>query len=122
MEGALSGGGSSEGGGGGISPSLGLDLSGDSVKIPPALAGQATSAILILLHNLQGLKGLKIDKYETWNGYKTMFPDLKSLPGDTSGSPVPVGGAAAVTHSDAIDLPDGGHSDGRPEIKWNIGN
>ena len=69
MDGALSGGGSSEGGGGGISPSLGLDLSGDSVKIPPALAGQATSAILILLHNLQGLKGLKIDKNETWNGY-----------------------------------------------------
>ena len=48
------------------------------------------------------------------------YPDLKSLPGDTSGSPVPVRGAAAVTHSDAIDLPDGGHSDGRPEMKGNL--
>ena len=58
-------------------------------------------------------------KYRT--GFKNIFdPDLKSLPGDTSGSPVPVRGAAAVTHSDAIDLPDGGHSDGRPEIKGNL--
>ena len=67
MDGALSGGGSGQGGGGSVSPSLGLDLSGDSVKIPPALAGQATSAILILLHNLQGLEGLKIDEYEASN-------------------------------------------------------
>ena len=118
MDGALSGGGSSQVGGCSISPSLGLDLSGDSVKIPPALAGQATSAILILLHNLQGLKGLELDDYETCNRFKIVFnPDLKSLPGDTSGSSVPVRGAAAVTHSDAVDLPDGGHSDGRPEIK-----
>ena len=67
IDGTLSSGGSGQGGGGSVSPSLGLDLSGDSVKIPPALAGQATSAILILLHNLQGLEGLKIDEYEISN-------------------------------------------------------
>ena len=60
VDGALSGGG--QGSGSGVSPGLGLDLSGDSVKIPPALAGQATSTILVLLNNLQGLKGLKIFK------------------------------------------------------------
>ena len=67
IDGTLSSGGSGQGGGGSVSPSLGLDLSGDSVKIPPALAGQATSAILILLHNLQGLEGLKIDKCDISN-------------------------------------------------------
>ena len=53
------------------------------------------------------------------NGYKDIEcinPHLESLPGDASGSPVPVGGAAAVAHSDAINLPDGGHSHGGPEI------
>ena len=62
MDGALSGGSSGQGGGGSVSPSLGLDLSGDSVKIPPALAGKAASAILILLDNLEGLQGLEIVK------------------------------------------------------------
>ena len=62
MVGALGGGGSGQSGGGSVGPGLGLDLSGNSVKIPPALAGQATSTILVLLNNLQGLKGLKIFK------------------------------------------------------------
>ena len=56
MVGALGGGSSGQSGGGSVGPSLGLDLSGDSVKIPPALAGQATATILILLNDLQSLK------------------------------------------------------------------
>ena len=68
MDGALGGGGSGQGGGGSVSPSLGLNLGGNSVKIPPALAGKAASAILILLDNLESLQGLEIVKCKLSEG------------------------------------------------------
>ena len=40
---------------------------------------------------------------------------LERLPGDTSASGGPVRGAGAVVAADAVDLLDGGDTDGRPK-------
>ena len=79
-----------------LSPGLSLDLSSNSVQVTSALAGQPPPAVGILLHELQTLQG------------------LESLPGQTTGSPAPVGGRAAVALADAVDLTDGGDTDWRP--------
>ena len=42
------------------------------------------------------------------------MPYLESLPGDTPGTLGPVTWRGAVVGADAVDLLDGGHSEGRP--------
>merc|ERR1719278_1793064 len=88
------------GGGGllGLLSSSKLDLGGDAIQVTTALACQPPATVGVLLCQLKALKS------------------LESLPGDTSSSSSPVGGAGAIVAADTIDLLHCRHTNGRPDV------